>query len=101
MFPKSALTNGIPGAKMLDASGLRNVIADTRNKMNSLLLCGKFRGLRASSCESQPTSPASRSDTGYFSTKSSFLDFVVDLRVKCFSRSAPSSSSLTDSSWSW
>lgn len=35
---KAAFTKGIPGAKMDDARGERNVIADTRNRMKSLLL---------------------------------------------------------------
>ena len=81
---------------MEDARGERNVIAETRKRMNSFRLFEKLRGFDGSSCESQPTRPSSSSVNGYFSAGRS--SFLVDLRDKCFSSSAPISSSLFDSS---
>lgn len=92
MFPKSALTNGMPGAKMDDASGLTNVMAATKPSRVIFLFVGKFRGFAGSSCESQPTRLLSRSESGYFSGAS--WSFFVLFLERCFSRSAPISLSV-------
>jgi hypothetical protein len=84
---KSALTKGMPGAKMDEDSGLTNVMAATRPRSVHFLESGKLRGLVGSSWLSQPTRLLSRSDSGYFSGAS--WSFLVLFLERCFSRSAP------------
>jgi hypothetical protein len=87
VLPKSLFTNGMAGAKIELANGLKNVIAEMRLRINHFLFCGKLRGFVESVCESQPTRLLSRSDTGYTSCSSFW--FLVLFRVRCFSRSLP------------
>lgn len=64
-FPlKSSARNPIAGARMVEAKGVRNVMAATKPTMVHLRFALKFMGISGSSWLSQPTTPLSRSETG-------------------------------------
>jgi hypothetical protein len=49
---------------MDDAKGVSRVMADSRPTISHFLRCGKLSGMAGSSCESQPTRPSSRLESG-------------------------------------
>ncbi len=52
------------GANIEDARGEMNVMLASRERRNHLRLSGKLRGISGSVCDSHPTIPLSRSETG-------------------------------------
>jgi hypothetical protein len=63
---------------MEDARGEMNVILASSDRINHFFFSGKFKGMSGSSCDSQPTVPLSKSDTGKgFGGSFSFLLFDV------------------------
>ena len=54
------------GANMDEASGETKVMLDNRPRSSHLREFAKFRGISGSSCDSHPTIPLSRSESGIF-----------------------------------
>ncbi len=69
-----------PGANMEDARGEMNVMLASKDIRNHFRRSGKLRGISGSSCDSHPTIPLSRSDSGSGGgARRAFLLFEVKL----------------------
>lgn len=70
MFRNSLLIDEIAGELIADANGVTMLMEDNMPTINRFLDEVKLRGIAGSSWDSQPTTPARRSDTGIHSTSS-------------------------------
>jgi hypothetical protein len=68
------------GANMEDASGEIKVMLDSKPRSKNLRDSGKLRGISGSCCDSQPTIPLSRSESGSLAgSRRAFL--LLDVRL--------------------
>ena len=84
VFLNSSFIGSTAGANIDDANGEMKVIAETRPRRTHFLAWGKLSGFLASSCDSHPTIPLSRSDNGSFSRSSRPLLLLVVRRDTTF-----------------